>query len=262
MHYLVNELSFIGQANTIYEATDLMMNMYELIKIIDSYRDNHVNVHSNFWDCQLSNDLNIDRWARQCQSKQDKKMKDISKFFIILYKKEPYIDSLLNNLSNCKCEYNGSDVSSTSIAGASYHKGTLVSLQKSLEFESEIIRAIFSYNNLPNEILDVPNIIHSNQLKKLRHNYVPSPKHIKGGWGTFMDLPDDVAQNVLEQGISDRTQVYNYYNGKFYKFQRTEKNDFHGYPVSNVQIEIPSKVLKQLLERINENLDMNLNIDN
>jgi len=264
MHYLVNELSFIGQAIDTYEATNLMVNMYEIIKIIELDTSHHINVHSTFWDCQLSDNLNIDLWAKylQSQANQDKKLREISIFFLILYKKEPYIDHLLGDLSNCECEYKGSDVSLNSIAGAAYKRGALVSLQKSPEFEFETIQAVFSHNGISKKTVNIPNIINSIDLKKLRRNYVPSPKHARGGWDTFMDLPDDVAQIVLEQGISDRTQVYNYYNGKFYKFQCTEKNEFHGYPILNTAREIPCKVSKQLLERINENLGVNLNIDN
>jgi hypothetical protein len=265
MHYLVNELSFIGQAINTYEATDLMVNMYEIIKIIELGKIHHINVHSTFWSCQLSDNLNIDLWAKylQSQANQDNKLREISIFFLILYKKEPYIDHLLTDLSNCECEYKGSDVSLSSIAGAAYRSGALVSLQKSPEFESKTIQAVFSHNGISKKTVNIPNIINSIDLEKLRRNYVPSPKHsTRGGPGTFMDLPDDVAQIVLEQGISDRTQVYNYYNGTFYKFQCTEKNEFHGYPIPNTEREIPFKVSKQLLERINENLDVNLNVDN
>jgi len=45
--------------------------------------------------------------------------------------------------------------------------------------------------------------------------YVSSPKHAPGGrWGTLMDLPDDIAQQVLADGIASGKQVYGYYGGK------------------------------------------------
>lgn len=63
-----------------------------------------------------------------------------------------------------------------------------------------------------------------------------SPKHKPGGWGTKMDLDDQAAQTVLNQGIPFGSRVYGYRNRKFYRFEieriDNDKNGyFHGYPV-------------------------------
>ncbi|EFO79004.1 YD repeat-containing protein [Oscillochloris trichoides DG-6] len=75
--------------------------------------------------------------------------------------------------------------------------------------------------------------------------YSPTRKHKPGGWGTEMDLSDDVAQEVLNQGLPGGRQIYGYHNGKIYEFQPDNQGGYHGYPVSGT--EAPPSVLKELL---------------
>ncbi len=67
---------------------------------------------------------------------------------------------------------------------------------------------------------------------------------MQGGWGTLMDLDDDVAQSVLNKSIQEGKQRYNYHKGKMYEFQPDNVGGYHGYPIKGT--EAPSSVLKQL----------------
>jgi len=79
---------------------------------------------------------------------------------------------------------------------------------------------------------------------KLGIIYSPTKKHMQGGWGTYMDLDDDVATSVLSKSIQAGKQRYNYHNGKMYEFQPDNVGGYHGYPIKGT--EAPPAVLKQL----------------
>ncbi|SFU17406.1 RHS repeat-associated core domain-containing protein [Pseudovibrio denitrificans] len=83
--------------------------------------------------------------------------------------------------------------------------------------------------------------------------YVPSPKHLKGGWGSYMDLDDATAQAVLDGAISGGKQRYGFYNGNLYEFQPDNAGGWHGYQIPGNQA--PNSVLKELQNRgiINKN---------
>ncbi|MBV8044557.1 MAG: filamentous hemagglutinin [Pluralibacter sp.] len=78
-------------------------------------------------------------------------------------------------------------------------------------------------------------------------NYVPSPKHAPGGWGTPMDLSDSQAQDVLNSSIQGGKQKYGLSDGKLYEFQPDNAGGWHGYPVPGT--EVPPKVLREFLAR-------------
>jgi hypothetical protein len=92
--------------------------------------------------------------------------------------------------------------------------------------------------------VEICNLTDVAKAKKLRPCYIPSPKHAPGGWGTLMDLSNEVAQAVLDKGIVGGRQIYGYYDGKFYEFQSDNAGGFHGYPIP--PNEVPPKVLKEL----------------
>ncbi len=73
------------------------------------------------------------------------------------------------------------------------------------------------------------------------NQYVPSPKHALGGWGTPMDLSDTKAQEVLNNSIQGGKQRYGITDGKLYEFQPDNVGGWHGYPISGT--EAPPKIL-------------------
>ena len=56
MYVVINELSFLGQAENNYdEADNLMTAVFEIIEEFDKiYKGIPVRIHSNFWACQIS----------------------------------------------------------------------------------------------------------------------------------------------------------------------------------------------------------------
>ena len=80
-----------------------------------------------------------------------------------------------------------------------------------------------------------------------RPRYVPSPKHLPGGWGALMDLDDQVAQNVLDTGVGAGKRIYGYHNGRYYEFMNDNAGGFHGYPVN--EVELPVSVKQKLRDR-------------
>ncbi|WP_250150996.1 hemagglutinin repeat-containing protein, partial [Photorhabdus akhurstii] len=79
------------------------------------------------------------------------------------------------------------------------------------------------------------------------NEYVPSPKHALGGWGTPMDLTNSKAQEVLNNSIQGGKQRYGIADGKLYEFQPDNAGGWHGYPIPGN--EAPPKVLREFLSR-------------
>lgn len=250
MHFLINELSFIGQAENEYEANLLMMVLFELVKALKPIQGSKpISTHRMFFSCAVSPGFTVKDWAHQ--KSRNPKEKDIGLLFLKLTTKGPFIDEIEGipeELNICyKCYFNETDISSSSLATAAFlnSKGALVSLQNAPDFMVEIVPVKFYINGDTYEYIKLSNLTHVTQVSKLRRLYVPSPKHAIGGWGTPMDLSDEIAQAVLDKGLFGQSkQIYGYYNGKFYEFQPDNAGGYHGYPIN--ESEVPSSVSKQL----------------
>jgi len=242
MHVLINELSFIGQAKTIHEVPPLMRAMMEAMRALEPLRGNDpIFTHSSFFSRQLSPDCTVHEWART-KSAIDR---DIRLVFIRLVTRGPFIDKILDEeLEYVECLFNEQDVSTSSLAGAAYFTGTLVSLRNAPEFSLEQIQVKFSLDGKFYQDIEIINLTDASQVSKLRRRYVTSPKHTLSGWGTLMDLDNEAAQKILDTGVVSGKQVFGYHNGKFYQFQPDNTGGYHGYPVSGN--DIPAQVLKQL----------------
>ena len=98
---------------------------------------------------------------------------------------------------------------------------------------------------LGENLAQIKNNQNGSSEKQSQRRYVPSPKHNpQGGWGSPMDLSDDVAGQVLNEGISNGKQVYGYHEGKVYVFQPDNAGGFHGYNITGNE-RIPTTVLRQ-----------------
>ena len=89
----------------------------------------------------------------------------------------------------------------------------------------------------------------------VRRKYVPNPKHTprsskalqtskKPGQPTLMDLDDETAQKVLDEGIQHERNIYGYHDGRFYKFHYDNVGGYHGYPIKGKMV--PNNVLNQM----------------
>ncbi len=247
MRFLINELSFIGQAQHNDDADNLMKVLLEIIEELEPIRgEDPIFIHSSFFSCYISTALNVKEWLyAKSKSSIGEEQENNRLLLIKLMNKGPFIDEILEeSIDYHECKFNEQDVLGSSLAGAAYLKGTLISLQNAPDFVVELVRVKFTINGKFYEDVDISNLTDVGQANKLRPRYVPSPKHALGGWGTLMDLCDEVAQAVLDKGIVSGRQIYGYFEGKFYEFQSDNAGGFHGYPIA--QNEVPSKVIKQM----------------
>jgi hypothetical protein len=245
MHILVNERSFIGQAPTVYDAPNLMRALMDVLKALKPLQGSEpISTHSSLFQRELSPAYTVDEWARAKSAKD----RDIRTVFIVLVRKGPHIDKLLNDeLEYHECHFNEQDVATSSIAGAAYFKGVLASLQGAPEFAPAYLPVKFSTDGQSYQDIEIPNLTDAQQISNVRRKYVPSPKHDPlGGWDSPMDLDDSVAQIVLDNGIPDGKQVYSQHSGKFYVFQPDNVGGYHGYLIS--KNDVPAKVLRRLLD--------------
>lgn len=161
----------------------------------------------------------------------------------------PFIDTQ-GFLEGYRCYFNNQDISSSSVAGAAYLKGILISLQNAPEFIDEYINIQFGVNEQDLQEINIDNLTTLEQARKLCPRYKSIPKHEQGGWGTLMDLKDEEVQQVLNQSIEHGKQRYSYYRGKFYEFKSDNTLNelgyptYHGYPVN--ESEVPSDVKQKL----------------
>lgn len=238
MHILINELSFIAQAKNVYEAADLMRTIVEVLRELRPIQgSDRTYIHSTFSNRDVSPNYTVHKWATTTD-------RDTRALFLQLTRRGPFIDKVLDDLLEYhECHIKQKEVSSSAVAGAAYFKGVLVSLQKCAEFSSERIQVKFSIDGQLYEEIKIRNLTQAEQVSQLRRQYVPSPKHQIGGWGTLMELEDDVAQIVLDQGIQNGKQVYGYHQGQCYVFQPDNAGGYHGYPIDRNHV--PATVLRQ-----------------
>jgi hypothetical protein len=126
----------------------------------------------------------------------------------------------------------------SSVLASSYIGGMFViSLRTNIMFEgTEILGVLNNQDDMLNvkiknlsEIKDIDR--HKNDLDIKKYEF--NPKHkVNGGWGSPMDLPDDVAQMVLDTAIpfpNNKDHYVNIYNNKYYSYRKHHDNYFHGY---------------------------------
>jgi len=247
MRFLINELSFIGQAQHNDDADNLMKVLLEIIKELEPMRGSEeILTHSSFFDRHISTELKVPQWLyAKSRSSIGEEQENSRLLFIKLMNNGPFVDEILEeSIDYHECQFNKQDVLGSSLAGAAYLKGTLISLKNAPDFVVESIWVQFSTNSKFYENIEISNLTEVSQANKLRPRYVPSRKHAPGGWGTLMDLSDEDSQAVLDQGIVNGRQIYGYFEGKFYEFQSDNVCGFHGYPVP--LNEVPPKVIKKM----------------
>lgn len=247
MRFLINECSFIGQAKYDEDADNLMNVLLEIIKELEPIRGKEpILTHSCFFGCNISATISVRDWLhKKAKSFIGEEQENSRLLFIKLMNNGPFIDKILDEkIEYYQCKFNNQDVLGSSLAGAAYLKGTLISLQNAPDFLVNSIHVKFSIDSDVSKDVAIPNLTNVTQAKNLRPLYIPSPKHAPGGWGTLMDLKDEEAQKVLDEGIVSGRQIYGYFKGKFYEFQSDNVEGFHGYPVS--ETEVPHKVIKNM----------------
>lgn len=278
MHFLINELSFIGQALNKYEADELMNHLLEIIyEIMDIRNDDPILTHSSFTNQKLCLNLTVMEWfysqfysqnKAKVQTEEEEKVQTKLKFLLQVLRKRLYIDideDYKYLIDDCQCFYQQKDVSSSSLTGAAKLPGILISLQNNPDFVHENIEVEFQDGTNSKETRIINNLTEIKQARKICPRYkVSSNKHdLVGHWerGTPMDLKDEEAQKVLNSSVcssnKNSKKRYGYHKGtdQFYVFlpdgdffDEQGYPTYHGFPIPENQVKdppVPEEVLNR-----------------
>jgi hypothetical protein len=241
MDVLINEFSFSGQAQSSQNATELMIQLKEVLETIaPMLGEGKRYVRRNVLPTQmLYQGLTVREWINRGSNVT----KDLRTFYLVVIGNNPDIEALLFDVApNHLCTFQGNNVAFSSIAGGAHLDGVLACLDQSPEFSTDSIQVEYSPDASQVVQKNVATIFTAQQVwRNYRPRYAPSSKHAPGGQGTFMDLNDRVAQSVLDQGVAAGKQIYGYHNGKYYEFQNDNAGGFHGYPVGEMELPISVK---------------------
>lgn len=284
MQVLINELSIIEQFDNRYSAEAKMDILKEIILNIfkDFYQDdtqkekyilpliNHIKIHSNFSNCKLCSNFTIANWLQE-QLKYNQSRQFALTLRSIQRNRDSYIDNILNqNLQYWECTFKNQDYCESSLAGAAFLEGILISLQDVPEFQSEYIEVNFRVDEQPLEKKNIYNLTNVEKAKKLRPRCNFTSKHNPNAlWenssdkASPMNLIFEEAQKVLDYAVihnlTDGKQYYGYHEGKFYEFQPGGEGDgsgkydtegyplYHGYEISEIEFrQKASNILRKL----------------
>jgi hypothetical protein len=266
MQFLINECSFIGQAKNSFEADELIVNLYKLIKEIEPITgDNPIQTYSNFLNQKLAQNLTIHEWLFQTLNSNDKNKRTVAQFFLQIIRKGPFIDlqdNLKKIIASHKCYLNKQDFSTSSLLCVAHLQEKLISLQNAPDFASEYLHVEFGiYQSL--KIIEIHNLTTVEQAKKIRPIYKSNPKHHHQAKGnpqkphTPRDLTDKEAQKVLDNSIesssenSNRRYGYHREKDQYYIFHPDNASNqdgyftYHGFPLEETQV--PALIRNQLL---------------
>ncbi|GCL37218.1 hypothetical protein SR1949_23250 [Sphaerospermopsis reniformis] len=259
MHFLINELSFIGQASNNYEADELMKHILEILEEISVLQNGDpIQTHSSFSSQQLSSELTISQWIFQNKNSKNSEQQKIAMILLRLLSKGPFID-VQDFFNDCKCHYQKQDVSSSSLAGAVKLPGILISLQNNPDFITENIEVKFQEGTNDLENRTVKNLTQITQAIKICPRYKLHSKHDPSGYwknATPMNLKDQEAQKVLNSSVcnsnenSEKRYGFHKETDQFYVFHSDNTFDeqgyltYHGFPIPEDQV--PKEVLNKI----------------
>jgi hypothetical protein len=154
MHVMVNELSFIAQASTYQAANILMRSLIETIVGLQTIQGSGpICTHRDFHTCKLLPEYTVHTWAATSSDQHARSL------FLRLITKGPYIDRLLDEaIDYHECYLDQRNVISSSIAGAAFFKGALVSLKDAPEFQARLILVRFSTDGQRFQDIEVNNL--------------------------------------------------------------------------------------------------------
>lgn len=252
MHTFINELSFVGQCTHAENATELMRQLIMTLWQTEPIRnDEPIRTHSSLYSMKLTPDLSVYDWLMTLSEPLVRR-----RFTVIT--KGPFIDTLLEEILDFyECKYQETDVSDHSIACAIHFDGCLISLQGAEGFDQTVVDAKFRQDEGDLINHSIPNLILPDDIWTVRRRYEYNPKHprqgspkiIGGNQISIMDLSDEEAQIVLDQGVAyGERQVYGIWNGKFYSFYPHRENLYHGYSVE--RDEVPEAIVRDLENRV------------
>ncbi len=138
MYVFVNELSFQAQATSIVGANRLIKDLISVITSVKPLQNSDpVCASMTLWEKEISSGLSINQFLGQIHRDQALLLK-------ILLRHGPYSEVLIDTeLSYHECWLDQQDVSSSSLAAATFYDGILVSLQGSNEFDVDLVHLTY-----------------------------------------------------------------------------------------------------------------------
>lgn len=240
MNFAINDLALSCQSQTTY---DSITNIKTLISLIKELKKRNILTticsDKKFFGSELAPDYYFE------QMLNDERLTKDERLFI-----KTFIVNSSRIVANTKQTFEVNDKCSHLLAYSYFNNIFVLSIRTSSLYDKPYIYGTL-YNDtetfeacLPN--LSVINDIEIHKFKLGIRIYENNPKHkINYGWGSPMDLSDDVAQRVLDSAIpvpNNINHLINYYNNKFYSFRRHHDNHFHGY----IDTSLPEKFQKLL----------------
>ncbi|MEI8033747.1 MAG: hypothetical protein WCH05_10430 [Chlorobiaceae bacterium] len=174
MHVFINEYSFVGQA-TPHNAPAIMQQLSETLDTLRHCQcGGRTMLHSTLAHQPLIGEQTLFDWLFNQRSPR---LQQIKLFLIVTLRKGPFIDTVMNEINHV-CDHQGTDVSSSALAGAAHLGGVLVSLAHCEMFANEDI-TVELYRASDEQPKDVPikNYCEPRQARRIRRLYVPNPKH-------------------------------------------------------------------------------------
>ena len=251
MYFLINELSFANQFSDTYDVDQGMDTLKNILQELKFLRDLKLITHQGLGDRELYSEFTVRDWLRSYSSKRDKDRDFLILFSSFLKNKcisETLDEEFKNGLYYWECYFNEVNHFSSSLAGAAYLEGNLVSIQKSGTFDTPLLTVHFKRNEEAKERICIHNLYEVDHARKLRPQFIYHPKHdLLGHWhnATPMNLNSDEAQEALEQSVPyvGHTQRFSLYKDTFYEFKSDNSG---GYPVD--ESKVPSDIRKLLAD--------------
>jgi len=226
----INELSFVAQAKDAYAATELMRRFAELIASAQLTLNNRkAAAHSQLYGREIAPSFTIHDWLVAKNTDPPTK-----RLFLALVKKGPFLEDLLAKSGGCSCRGCGKDIPFSGLAGAAHFNTVAVGLKGAGEMSEDPI--VVDRCGQTRENKEVRNITEQLQLSAFQRLYRPTAKHKRYGSGTTMDLDDNTAQDVLNQGTVFGHRIYSLHDDRFYVFNPDNAGGFHGYPLDDVEV--------------------------
>lgn len=240
MNFVINDLAIHCQSKTTYEAIAHMQKLIVLIKELKKSKVlNTIYFDKKFTGIQLAPNYYMEQMLNDSRLTKDERL-----FIKTILMKASKI------LPNPRCTFEIGNKSSSLLAYSYLNNLFVISIVTDLLFGKAYLRG--SLNN-GSQIFDacLPNFSAVEDIEEHKHRlgiriYENNPKHkLNYGWGSPMDLSDDIAQKVLDKAVpvpNNINHLIYYYNNKYYSFRKHHENCFHGYIDNNL-----SENLKKLL---------------
>ncbi len=172
MNLFINELSFQAQAHDKTGANQLMdklVSVYRSLKPLQE--EGRVQTSKRLWEKELLNGYTVNQWAAEIGRSSIDKMR----WFLIMVRKGPFIETILDDelegYYECLLE-NDKEVSYSSLAGAAFLNGILISLCHCDEYNSEKISLRYRLNEGSFAEIDIANFYNPTLSEKFAGDFI------------------------------------------------------------------------------------------